>query len=100
MLVPLGSSSVIEVHDGTRTMADLPTKNFRKYVQRVWNTLDLIPHWSGDKPDMDAIGHLITTEGLWIPLPGPETLSGRRSLNLELRAVTAILAMESIILYA
>ena len=70
MLVALGSSSVIEVHDGTRTMADLPTKNFRKYVQRVWNTFGLIPHWSGAKPDMDAMAQLIT-EGQFSKLPAP-----------------------------
>ena len=70
MLVPLGSSSVIEVHDGTRTMSDLPTKNFRKYVQRVWNTFDLIPHWSGAKPDMEAMAHHIT-EGQFSKLPPP-----------------------------
>ena len=66
MLVPLSSSSVIEVHDGTRTMADLPTKNFRK----LWNTFDLSPHWSSDKPDMEAMAHHIT-EGEFSKLPAP-----------------------------
>ena len=70
VLMPTGMASVVEVTDGTNHLTDLPLKDFRKYVQRVWNAFDLIKGWTGDLPDMEHLATLIT-EGHYNKLPAP-----------------------------
>ena len=45
----------IEIVNGTNYVTDPPTKAFRKYVQRAWNTFDIIKGWTGDLPDFGIL---------------------------------------------
>ena len=49
------------VSDGSNTLASLPVKPFRKYVQRAWNTFDVIKGWTGELPDMDVLADQMST---------------------------------------
>ena len=50
------------VSDGSNLLADLPVKPFRKYVQRAWNSFDVIKGWTGELPDiMDVLAEQMST---------------------------------------
>ena len=48
---PSGRSPTRSGRRSSYSVSDLPTKSFRKYVQRAWNTFDVITGWQGDLPD-------------------------------------------------
>ena len=70
ILVPTGVTSVVEVTDGTHTITDIPVKDFRKYVQRVWNSFDVLKGWKGELPDLEHLAALVM-DGHFGKLPAP-----------------------------
>ena len=51
----------LNVSDGSNLLADLPVKPFRKYVQRAWNSFDVIKGWTGELPDMELLAEQMST---------------------------------------
>ena len=54
-LVQTDEVQLLQVDEGPYTVASLPTKPFRKYVQRTWNSFDVITGWTGELPDLNVV---------------------------------------------
>ena len=83
-LVQVDEIHPIEVGDGTNCVNALPTKPFRKYVQRVWNTFDVIKGWTGELPDFGVLADLMQRNSYdTMPVPfAPKNAAPVRNMHI------------------
>ena len=56
--------------DKAYELEELPVKPFRRYVQRVWNALDVVDDWQGALPDLEEIRAKVDS-GKMAEVPAP-----------------------------